>query len=65
MQAPLQRGEIETPVTADHHLAVQHHADLELVDCRDDLREVPAEGPLLAGLQRDTITVAEGDAAMS
>jgi hypothetical protein len=56
----LERGEVEVPVIPHGELTVKHRVGGELGDRVDDLREVPAEGPLLARLQRDPSPAAEG-----
>jgi hypothetical protein len=63
MDPLLERGEVEVSVIPHHELAVEHRVGGELTDGVDDLREVPAKGPLLARLQRHPPPAAEGQAA--
>ena len=65
MDPLLERGEVEVSVIPHDELAVEHRVGGELGNGVDDLREVPAKGPLLARLQRHPAPAAEGDAAIS
>jgi hypothetical protein len=44
---------------------VEDDLDVELLECGDDLREVPGQLALLTRLQRDTVLTPMGDAAVS
>ncbi|GAA3061293.1 hypothetical protein GCM10010464_27070 [Pseudonocardia yunnanensis] len=61
-EAALQRHEVQSSSPAHDEFAVEHDVAGELVgDGGDDLREVPGEGSVLAGMQPHAPPVRGGD----